>query len=126
MSEIKSENVRSKMKKKKKSKKKFLLTSKKYWLMEEELIPMYQHLVDGYFLKLREHWTVEVEVLDVNILSQVKEEPVDDNLAVGHQHENLLEPQPIQQYTSSTPNQPKVTKNLINKGKRIMSFFTLS
>ena len=36
--------------------------------------------MDGYSVKLREEWTVKVEELDVNILSQVKEEPLDDNL----------------------------------------------
>ena len=119
MSQIKSNRVRTKKKKLKKMK--FLLTSKKCWLMEEKLLPFYQHLVDGYSIKLREEWTVKVEELDVNILSQVKEEPLDENFVVRPQHENLLESQPIQQDTSSTPNQRKVTKNLINKGKRIMS-----
>ena len=123
MSQIKMNRVRTKKKKLKKQK--FLLTSKKCWLLDEELIPMYQHLVDGYFLKLREEWIVKEEELDVNILSQVKKEPLDENLR-GPQHENLMDPQPIQQDTSCTPNQPKVSKNLINKGKRIMSFFTLS
>ena len=114
MSEIKSKKFHSKKKKmKKKSKKKFLLSSKKCWLLEEKLIPLYQHLVDGYSVKFRDEWTV----LDVNILSQVKEEPVDDNLVLGRQHENLLQPQPVQEYTSRTPNQPKVTKNLTKEIK---------
>ena len=78
MSEIKSRKVRSKMKKKK-MKKQFLLTSKKCWLIEEKLIPFYQHLVDDYSDKLREEYTVKVEEMDVDI-TQVKEEPRDDYL----------------------------------------------
>ena len=77
MSEIKSKRVRIKMRKKKK--KKFLLTSKKCWLLEEQFIPMYQHLVDSYSIQLREEWTVKVEETVVDI-TQVKEEPQDDNL----------------------------------------------
>ena len=82
MSEIKSKRVRSKKKKKKlkKLKKKFLLTSEKCWLIDEKLIPMYQHLVDNYSVKLREEWTViKVEEMDVEVVQEVKQEPQEDN-----------------------------------------------
>ena len=49
--------------KKKKMKKirKFLLTSKKCWLIEQSLLPLYQHLVGGYSEKLRQESKVKVE-----------------------------------------------------------------
>ena len=83
MSEIRSRTVH--IKKKKKLKKKFLLTSKKCWLIEEKLIPLYQHLVDSYSVKLREEWTVKVEETDVEVVQQVKEEPQDDYLVDSQQ-----------------------------------------
>ena len=70
----------------------FLLTSKRCWLIEEKLLPLYQHLVDEYSDKLREEWTVKVEETDVDI-TQVKEEPQDDNLD---------EPQALQLNRNST------------------------
>ena len=84
MSQIKSKKVRSK-KKKRKKKIKFLLTSKKCWLLEEKFIPMYQHLVDGYFVNLREHWNVKVEETDVKVVQIVKEELPDDYLVDSQQ-----------------------------------------
>ena len=69
--------------------KKFLLTSKKCWLIEEKLIPFYQHLVDDYSDKLREEWTVKVEETDVEVVQQVKEEPQEDYL-VDSQRLQLL------------------------------------
>ena len=59
--------------------KKFLLTSKKCWLIEEKLIPFYQHLVDGYSDMLREESTVKVEETDVEVVQLVKEEPQEDS-----------------------------------------------
>ena len=84
MSEIRSRNVGSK-RKKKKLKKKFLLPSKKCWLIEEKLLPLYQHLVDSYSVKLREEWNVKVEETDVEVVQQVKEEPQDDFLVDSQQ-----------------------------------------
>ena len=47
------------------------------------------NVVDWYSDKLREECTVS----GVNVLSQVKEERLDDLNLVGPQHENLVEPQ---------------------------------
>ena len=80
---------------------KFLLTSKKCWLLEEELIPMYQHLVDDYSINLREDWNVKVEETDVEVVQQVKEEPQDDNL-VEPQDDSLVEPQSLQVNSNTT------------------------
>ena len=60
MSDGRSSRVHSR-KKKTKGKKKFLLTSKKCWLIEQSLLPLYQHLVDGYSDKLRDEWKVKVK-----------------------------------------------------------------
>ena len=98
MSEIRSKKVC--VKKRKKSKK-FLLTSKKCWVIEEKLIPLYQHLVDDFSIQLREDWTVKVEETDVDI-AQVKEEPQDDN---------LVEPR-LLQVNSNTTNVFKVILSL--------------
>ena len=96
MSHIRSKRARSK--KKKKSKKMFLLTSKRCWLIEEKLLPLYQHLVDSYSIKLRrEEWTVKVEETDLKATPQVKEEPLDDY---------LLEHQPV--HLNNSTNQVKV------------------
>merc|ERR1712013_408346 len=84
MSDRRSRKVAFK-KKKKKSKRKFLLTSKKCWLIEEKLIPLYQHLVDNYSVKLREEWDVKVEETDVEVVQQVKEEPQEDYLVDSQQ-----------------------------------------
>ena len=78
-----SKTARSK--KMKKLKKEFLLTSKKCWLIEEKLLPLYQHIVDDYSDKLREEWVKE-EQSDVEATPQVKEEPLDDY---------LVEPRPV-------------------------------
>ena len=83
MSDGRSTRVRSKKKKKMKSK--FLLTSKKCWLIEKKLLPLYQHLVDGYSIQLREEWTVKVEEMDVEVVQQVKEEPLDDYMVDSQQ-----------------------------------------
>ena len=82
MSEIRSSSIK---KRKKKLKRMFLLTSKKCWLIEEKLIPLYQHLVDSYSVKLREEWNVKVEETDVEVVQQVKEEPQDDFLVDSQQ-----------------------------------------
>jgi len=58
---------------------KFLLTSKKCWLIDEKLLPFYQHLVDDYSDKLRKEW-IKVEETDVETTTQVKEESLDDDL----------------------------------------------
>ena len=47
-----SETIRNKNRRKKT--KKFFLASKERWLIEERLVPLYQHLVDGYSEKLRD------------------------------------------------------------------------
>ena len=96
-----SETVRNKSRRKK-LKKKFLLTSKKCWLIEQTLLPLYQHLIDGYSEKLRDEWRVKVkEELDIEAAPlQVKEEPQDD----------LLESFPDRQ--SSSNNNPQVTYHL--------------
>ena len=86
MSEIKSKKVRSK--KKKNLKKKFLLTSKKCWVIEEKLIPFYQHLVDDYSVQLREEWSVKVEETDLEATPQVKEEPQDDYMVDSQQFQS--------------------------------------
>ena len=97
MSDRRSKRFRSeKMKKMKKSKKKFLLTSKKCWLIEEKLLPLYQHLVDDYSVKLREEW-IEVEETDIETTPQEKEEP-EDNF--------LVEPQSV--HLNNSTNQFKV------------------
>ena len=81
MSGRRSKTIRSKKKKMKKTKKKkFLLASKKCWVIDEKLLPFYQHLVDDYSVKLREEWTVKVEETDIEATPQVKEEPLDDYL----------------------------------------------
>ena len=82
---------------KKKKSRKILLTSKKCWVIEEKLIPFYQHLVDGYSDKLREEWNVKVEEMDVEVVQQVKEEPQDDY---------LVEPQSV--HLNNSKNQFKV------------------
>ena len=82
MSGRRSRKVRCK--KSKKKSKKFLLTSKKCWLIEDNLIPFYQHLVDGYS-KLREEWTVKVEETDLEATPQVKEEPQDEYMVDSQQ-----------------------------------------
>ena len=76
MSDRISRTVRSK-KKNKKLKQMFLLTSKNCWLVEEQIVPLYQHLVDGYSNKLREEWDMKAED-ETN--PQVKQESVDDYL----------------------------------------------
>ena len=63
-------STRARSKKKLKKSKKFLLASKKCWVIEEKLIPLYQHLVDDYSVQLREEWIVKVEETDVDILSE--------------------------------------------------------
>ena len=81
MSDGRSKRVDSKKRqKRKKLKKSFLLTSKKCWLIEEKLIPLYHHLVDGYSDKLREDWPIKTEESDFEITPQVKEEPQEDFL----------------------------------------------
>ena len=97
MSGRRSETIRSKNKRKK-LKKKFLLTSKNCWLIDEKLVPFYQHLVDGYSDKLREEWDIEATPL------QVKEEPQDD----------LLDPETLQQSCSN--NDPEVSFLLLFGG----------
>ena len=96
MSGRRSKGARSK-KKTKKSNKKFLLTSKKCWLIDEKLLPSYQHLVDGYSHKLREEWTVKVEETEFEAAPQVIEEPQDNFLA---------EPLPV--HLNNSTNQFKV------------------
>ena len=53
-------------KKMKKLKMDFLLGSEKYWLVEEDLMPLYSHLVDGY-----SKFTIENSVIEVT--SQVNQ-----------------------------------------------------
>ena len=51
MSDKKGHGKKTKMKNLKMN---FLLGSEKYWLVEENLMPLYSHLVDGYSNKLRD------------------------------------------------------------------------
>ena len=55
------------------------MTSKKSWLLDAKLIPLFQQLVDSYYIRVREEWNVKVEETNIDI-TQVKEEPLDDNL----------------------------------------------
>ena len=87
---------RARCKKMKNLKKKFLLTSKKCWVIEEKLLPFYQHLVDNYSDKLREEW-IKIEETDIETIPQVKEEPKDDY---------LVEPQQV--HLNNSTNQFKV------------------
>ena len=93
------------MKSKKKSKKMFLLTSKECWLIDEKLLPLYQHLVDGYSVKLREEWNVKVQESDVETTPQVIEEPLGDF---------SVEPQPV--HLNNPTNQFKVIIPLSSSG----------
>ena len=77
MSGRRSKTVCSKKKRKKKSKKMFLLTSKKCWLIDEMLIPLYQHLLDGYSDQLREECLIKADII---ITPQMKKESQEDNL----------------------------------------------
>ena len=70
MSKARRKAEQKRKKQKTKMKKKFFLTSKKSWLIEDEFIPFYQHLVDRYCDKWKS---------DVKATRQVKEEPLDDN-----------------------------------------------
>ena len=81
MSDRRSKTVCSKKKKMKKLKRKFLLSSKMCWVLDEELMQLYQHLIDGYADKLDEEWEVKVKVeeSDFEMTQKVKEEPQDDN-----------------------------------------------
>ena len=81
-----SETIRNKNRRKKT--KKFFLASKERWLIEERLVPLYQHLVDGYSEKMRDEWKVKV-----------KEEPQDNDLLESHQD----------QQSSSNNNNQQVT-----------------
>ena len=78
---------RGRRSKKMKKSEKFLLTSKKCWLIDEKLLPLYQHLVDDYSVKLREEW-IKVEETDIETTPQEKEEP-EDNFLVEHQPVHL-------------------------------------
>ena len=51
--------------------------------MGEKLIPLFQHVVDGYSHKLREEWRVKIEETDIETTQQVKEEPLDNFLVVN-------------------------------------------
>ena len=96
---------RARSKKMKKSKKMFLLTSKKCWLIDEKLLPLYQHLVDGYSVKLREEWNVKVQESGVETTPQVIEEPLGDF---------SVEPQPV--HLNNPTNQFKVIIPLSSSG----------
>ena len=70
----------------------FLLINSTRCLVEEvkdeKLIPLFQHLVDGYSYKLWGEWAVKVEETDMEATQEVKEEPLDDFL-VEHQPVHL-------------------------------------
>ena len=112
MSGRRSKTIRSKKKKKKKSKKMFLLTSKKCWLIDEKLIPLYQHLVDDYSDILREEWTVKVEETDIETTPQVKEEPEEDY---------LVEPQPVHHSNSAKQFKVIIPLLLLLMGDNLMN-----
>ena len=86
MSNSKCTQVQNKKKKRKKEKRRFLFSLKKCWVIEDKLLPLYSHLVDGYTNQLFEDpFCCE--------LIQVKQEPEDDH---------LLEPLPsVDQHDSS-------------------------
>ena len=107
MSEIRSRRkVDSKKKKKKKSHKTFLLTSKKCWLIEDKLLPLYQHLVDSYSVNLRAaEWNVRVEESDIDATPQVME---------GHGNDNFTEPQSLQLNSSTNQFQVIISHGGLN------------
>ena len=87
MSGRRSETVRNKNRRKK-LKKKFLLTSKKCWLIEQSLLPLYQHLVDGYSEKLKDEWKFKAEETDIEAATvQVKQE--DDLRESNEEQQNI-------------------------------------
>ena len=92
-------------KKKKTLKKEFLLTSKKCWLIDEKLLPLYQHLVDSYSVKLREDCTARVEESDIDATAQVKEEPQD---------EYFMEPQSLQLNSPTNPSEVIISLDGLN------------
>ena len=66
MSKIKRKNVRKK-------KKKFLMGVENQWLIEDNLMSVYGHLVESYSEQLREEWKVEDEVTS-NVKQEVEDE----------------------------------------------------
>ena len=70
------------MKKKKKRTKKqkmYLMTLKKCWLVEDRLVPLYQHLMDVYSDKLNRESNVTLGECDLQEMLEVKQEPQDDD-----------------------------------------------
>ena len=76
----------SKKMKMKKLKMEFLLGSKKYWLVEEDLLPLYSHLVDGY-----SKFTIENSVIKAT--TQVNQ--VLESLQLNNSSNNLQEVRPF-------------------------------
>ena len=66
-------------KKKKRKKKMYLMTSKKCWLVEDCLVPLYQHLLDVYSEKLNGESNVTLGECDMGEMLEVKHEPQDDD-----------------------------------------------
>ena len=66
------------------------MSSKKHWLTGQELIPVYQHVVDSCADKSREERAVEVEESNIGASPQVKQEPQDDDF-LEYQDDYFLE-----------------------------------
>merc|ERR1712013_420264 len=82
MSSAKSENVRRK-------KKKFLMGVENQWLIEDNLMSVYGHLVESYSEQLREEWKVKDEVT-----SNVKQE-VEDEVTLSDQSSSTNPPKDL-------------------------------
>ena len=59
--------------------KEFLMGVKNQWLVEDNLVPVYDHLVESYSEQLRQEWKVKDEVT-----SEIKQE-VKDESSLTHQ-----------------------------------------
>ena len=72
-------------------KKRFLMGVKEYWLIEDALMPTYNHLIDSYSShKLHEEWSVKVEDFEGNF--EVKEE-CEDSSTVSQPEDEIISTQ---------------------------------
>ena len=80
-----SQNMSDKKRRRGRRKKKFLMGVENQWLIEDNLMPTYAHLVDSYSEKVKNECKVEVikveDSQDVNVegSSEVKQEYADDS-----------------------------------------------
>ena len=72
MSKMEGKNVRRK-------KKKFLMGVENQWLIEDNLMPVYGHLVESYSEQLREEYIVKDEVTS-NVKHEVEDESSIDQI----------------------------------------------